>query len=234
MDLLRRWLGRSGDGGPVEPVPAAAQRPVAPERETTRRVRRSLDEIAQELDLDNLEAQGVRRVRVVDKAAIEQIVTGLVDHAIRRRDVSLTAEERAQVQEVVRLRQRVDQLREDNEWLERAREDLQRRLEELDRERSQLSVRCEDLIAERWKLRRELEDLRTQLGGGDRPRAHAAAPAVLRTTEHAPRPSAAQLAAGGAGSDARRLDDLQRRLDELKASRTSPRDAGAPGAEPRG
>lgn len=159
MDLLRRLLASRDDRVPPAP---AAPRPTAPttpeERETTRRVRESLDARALELDLDTLVAQGLERVRVVDPATIERIVTDLLEQTIRRRGVTLTAEERAQVQDALRLRQRIEQLEDDNAWLERQRDDLERRVDDLERDKLALARQCEDLTTEVWALCRAHEE----------------------------------------------------------------------------
>ncbi|MBX3469833.1 MAG: hypothetical protein KF878_23405 [Planctomycetes bacterium] len=216
MGLLERWLKRDDGSGPVAPPPRPATPPLPEERDTTRKVRKSLDARAQELDLDKLEAQGHKRVRVVDAATIEAIVADLVDQAVRRRDLSLTAEERAQVQDAFRLRQRLEQLEDDNGWLERQRKDLERRVDELERDKLELGRQCEDLTTEVWTLRRALEEREATpappLSGAHR------RPGTTQQVVR-PRPEDLPPPLPDFGSDTRRLEDLERRLDELKRTR---------------
>lgn len=226
MGLLERWLKRDDGSGPVSPPPRPATPALPEERETTRKVRKSLDAKAQELDIEKLEAQGLKRVRVLDAATIEQIVADLVDQTVRRRDMSLTAEERAQVQDAFRLRQKLEQLEDDNGWLERQRKDLERRVDDLEREKLELARQCEELTTEVWTLRRALEE-----------RAPAPAPSTPPsssahrrpgTTQQGPRPRPADLPPPlpDFGSDTRRLEELEQRLEELKRTRGERRASG--------
>ncbi len=136
-DLVEQELVAALDEPPAAPGPEAppSRRPT-PEPDArqvvTRRLRRGLDAETRTLSVRALARGGLERVRVIDGATIERLVTGALDEALRRRQERLSKDERAALEADVR--RDLVRLSAENARLVDRRGELEARLAELEAE----------------------------------------------------------------------------------------------------
>jgi hypothetical protein len=133
--------------------------PEDPNKESTRRLQRKLEDNAQTMSIRRLQKYGLQSVRVIDANSIRDLVNTAVDEALRHRGADLSLGEREAVHDHAKAQ--IMELLEENQRLSQEKTAQERQLEEAQAEystqRTELHDQLDALRAELLNHQRELQ-----------------------------------------------------------------------------